>query len=82
MNQSPIYRSDKVLEKLEEWKGKNLEIFWLPTYSPKHKLIEIIWRFINYEWIEINADESWKSFLCYLKKFLDNFGQEYLINFV
>ncbi len=31
-----------MIEKLEEWKGKNLEIFWLPSYSPKHKLIDII----------------------------------------
>lgn len=82
IDQAPIHTSDKISEKLEQWKGKNLEIFWLPTYSPKHNLIEIIWKFIKYEWIEIDAYESWKSFLCYLKKVLDNFGQEYVINFV
>ncbi|NEQ41200.1 MAG: hypothetical protein F6K40_35390 [Okeania sp. SIO3I5] len=41
-------------EKLEEWKGKNLEMFWLPTYSGKHYLIEIIEKFLKYEWIEID----------------------------
>ena len=32
MDKAPIHTSDKIIEKLEEWKGKNLEIFWLPTY--------------------------------------------------
>ncbi|WP_143437356.1 transposase [Hydrocoleum sp. CS-953] len=74
--------SNKMLEKLEEWKEKNLDIFCFPTYSSKHNSIETLWKFIKYEWIEIYAYESWKSFLCYLKKVLDNFGQEYVINFV
>ncbi|NEN99029.1 MAG: IS630 family transposase, partial [Moorea sp. SIO3I7] len=39
-------------------------------------------KFIKYEWIEIDAYENWKSFLEYLKKVLDNFGEEYVINFV
>ncbi len=82
MDQASIHTSDKILEKLEEWKAKKLEIFWLPTYSPKHNLIEILWKFIKYEWIEIDAYENWDSFLKYLKKVLDNFGEEYVINFV
>ncbi|NEQ04426.1 IS630 family transposase [Moorena sp. SIO3F7] len=82
MDQASIHTSHKILEKLEEWQGNNLDIFWLPTYSPKHNLIEIFWKFIKYEWIEIDAYENWKSFLEYLKKVLDNFGEEYVINFV
>ncbi|NEO10997.1 MULTISPECIES: IS630 family transposase [unclassified Moorena] len=82
MAQASIHTSNKILEKLEEWQGNNLDIFWLPTYSPKHNLIEIFWKFIKYEWIEIEAYENWKSFLKYLKKVLDNFGKEYVINFV
>ena len=82
MDQASIHTSHKILEKLEEWKGKNLDIFWLPTYSPKYNLIEIFWKFIKYEWIEVDAYENWKSFIKYLKKVLENFGQEYVINFV
>jgi hypothetical protein len=41
-----------------------------------------LWKFIKYEWIEIEAYESWTSLLKYLKKVLDNLGQEYAINFV
>jgi transposase len=49
------------MKKIEEWKKKNLEIFWLPAYSPKLNLIEILWKFIKYEWVEASAYESKKS---------------------
>lgn len=82
MDQASIHTSDRLLDKLSEWEEKNLQIFWLPTYSPKQNLIEILWKFLKYEWIEIDAYESWQTLLKYLKKVLDNLGQEYAINFV
>lgn len=82
MDQAAIHTSECFLKKLEEWEQKKLKIFWLPTYSPQLNLIEIFWKFIKYEWIEIEAYENWKSLLKYLKKVLDNFGTEYVTNFV
>lgn len=82
LDQSSIHTSDSFLKKLEEWKAKNLEIFWLPTYSPKLNLIEILWKFLKYEWIEVDAYDNQKKLITYLKKVLDNFGTEYVINFV
>ncbi|NES86689.1 MAG: IS630 family transposase [Moorea sp. SIO2B7] len=82
LDKASIHTRDKIIKKLGEWNSKNLEIFWLPTYSPKHNLIEILWKFIKNEWIEIDAYQNWNSLLKYLKKVLDNFGQEYVINFV
>ena len=81
LDQASIHTSDCLLKKLSEWEQKNLKIFWLPTYSPKENLIEIFWKFVKYEWIEVDAYESWSSLLKYLKKVLDNLGQEYAINF-
>ncbi|ACK64730.1 transposase (plasmid) [Rippkaea orientalis PCC 8801] len=82
MDQASIHTSDNLLKKLEEWEQRNLKIFWLPTYSPQQNLIEILWKFVKYEWVEVDAYENWTSLLNYLKKVLDNFGQEYVINFV
>ena len=82
MDQASIHTSDSLIEKLEEWEQKNLKIFWLPTYSPKQNLMEILWKFIKYEWIEIDSYSGWTSLHNYLKKVLDNFGTEYVINFV
>jgi len=81
LDQASIHTSDEFLRKLEEWRQKNWEIFWLPTYSPKLNLIEILWKFIKYEWIDIDAYSSQKNLVKYLKKVLDNFGSEYVINF-
>ena len=68
-----------MINKLKEWSGKNLSLFWLPTYSPKENLIEILWRFLKYEWIEINAYENWQNLLKYIEKVLSNLGTEYVI---
>lgn len=81
MDQASIHTSEKILNKLEEWEKKNLQIFWLPPYSPHLNLIEILWRFIKYEWIELSAYDSWENLTNYLKKVLDLLGTEYVINF-
>ena len=51
-------------------------MFWLPTYSPKLNLIEILWKFIKYEGIEVDAYESRNNLLNYLKKVLNNWVSE------
>jgi transposase len=81
LDQASIHTSDDLINKLPEWEQKQLNLFWLPPYSPNHNLIEILWRFVKYEWIEINAYDNWKSLLKYLEKVLDNFGTNYVINF-
>jgi transposase len=81
VDQSSIHTSDAIHDKLEEWQQRNIEIFKLPTYSPQLNLIEILWRFIKYEWIEISAYRSWQSLVNYVEKVLREFGDNYVINF-
>ncbi len=81
MDKASFHRSKKILAKISEWRDKNLEIFWLPSYSPQLNLIEILWRFMKYEWIEIDAYLSWHNLVSYVEKVIRNFGQEYTINF-
>jgi transposase len=81
LDQASIHTSDLFLGKLEEWERQNLKIFWLPTYSPHLNLIEILWRFLKYEWIKVSAYQSRETLLDYTKNVLDNFGKEYVINF-
>ena len=50
-------------------------------YSPQLNLIEILWRFMKYEWIELNAYESWDSLVSYVEKVLRDFDSNYVINF-
>lgn len=81
LDQASIHTSDKIIERLDYWKRKELELFWLPAYSPELNLIEILWRFTKYEWIEISAYESRKTLKNYIEKTLSLFGSEYVINF-
>ena len=82
VDQSSIHTSDAILEKREEWGERNLSIFELPSYSPELNLIKILWRFIKYEWIEIDAYKAWETFVASVEKILREFGKNYVINFV
>lgn len=79
---SSIHTSDAILDKIEEWLERKITIFQLPSYSPQLNLIEILWRFIKYEWIEIDAYSSWYTFVASVEKILREFGKNYVINFV
>jgi len=82
IDNAPTHTSNIFYEKIEEWKQKNLEFFFLPTYSPQLNLIEILWRFIKYEWLEVSAYESWKHLVESVENILREFGHSYVINFV
>ena len=81
LDNAPIHRSKAFQKKIIEWQEKKLKIFWLPTYSPQLNLIEILWRFMKYEWIEKEAYSSWRSLVEYVEKILRDFGTKYTINF-
>ena len=70
------------LTALKNGKERGLTIFELPAYSPELNLIEILWRFMKYEWIEINAYSSWQSLVLSVEKIIGEFGENYAINFV
>jgi len=75
-------KRDAILDKLEEWSERGITIFELPPYSPQLNLIEILWRFIKYQWIEIDAYSSWETFVASVESILRGFGEKYVINFV
>jgi len=81
-DRASIHTSNIVIDKIEEWKERGITIFALPSYSPELNLIEILWRFIKYQWIEIDAYSSWNNFVESREKILREFGKNYVINFV
>ncbi len=82
MDQASIHRSDAILDKIEEWLERGITIFELPSYSPELNLIEIFWRFIKYQGMEIDAYSNWTTFVASVENILKEFGQKYVINFV
>lgn len=81
MDKASYHTSKKMQEKIEEWQKKNLTIFYLSSYSPQLNLIEILWKFMKYEWIEIDAYYCWNNLVNYVEKVIREYGKEYVINF-
>jgi transposase len=81
IDNASIHTSNAFLAKQSEWEEKGLTIFFLPTYSPELNIIEILWRFIKYQWIEIDAYKSWSSLVHAVENIFIKFGSEYTINF-
>jgi DDE superfamily endonuclease len=81
MDQASIHTSKEFTAKIPEWRANNVEIFYLPAYAPALNMIEILWRFMKYEWIELWAYTSWTHMVEYVENILKKFGNEYKINF-
>jgi transposase len=81
MDNSTIHTSEAFEMKIPEWQSKGLEIFYLPKYSPQLNLIEILWRFMKYEWIEWWAYKGWSYLVEYVEMVIRGYGTEYEINF-
>lgn len=81
MDNAGIHKSKGFEVQEEIWKKKNVELFFLPSYSPELNLIEILWRFVKYEWIDFEAYASWKTFVDHIETIFAEFGEKHIINF-
>jgi len=83
LDNASTHTSKKFKAKLKEWEKIGLHILYLPPYSPELNLIEMLWREMKYNWMDINALESFESFWNHVEKMLENFGLglKYDINF-
>lgn len=82
LDNASFHTSAAIEKKISEWKSKNLELFYLPKYSPQLNLAEILWRFMKYEWIEWWAYKGWPSLVKYIETVICGYGTKYEINFV
>ena len=81
IDNAPTHTSKKFLSKIKEWEKKGLFIKYLPTYSPQLNIIEILWRFIKYEWLPFSAYSSFKQLVIEVENILIQIGQRFKINF-
>lgn len=81
MDQAPIHTGHMVWEQRDQWKQRGLYLFELPTTSPELNLIEIVWRFMKYQWMETQAYENWQTLTNHVEKMLAGFGKDFVINF-
>lgn len=81
LDNAPIHRSLKFKAKMQEWAKRNIHILFLPPYSPELNPIEILWRFIKYQWLPISAYGGFKKLTNAVDDILINYGLKYLITF-
>jgi transposase len=81
LDQAPIHTSKAFTERIPDWRAHGVEIFQLPPYSPELNLIEMLWRFIKYYWLEFEAYISWKHLVKHVEDILRQVGTKYKINF-
>ncbi|MEL6225162.1 MAG: transposase, partial [Cyanobacteria bacterium J06627_8] len=63
------------------WREQDIHICELPTDSPELNRIEILWRFMKYEWMDISAYESWHHLGRHVEKMLTGYGKDFVISF-
>ena len=81
IDNAPVHHSKEFQRKIEEWKEQDLYIYFLPTYSPELNKIEILWRFIKYDWLPFDAYTNLQNLKERLNDVLLNVGGKYTINF-
>jgi transposase len=81
LDNAPVHRSQEFIEQIPTWVKKGLIIKYLPPYSPELNLIEILWRFIKYDWLPFSAYASFQCLYEAVEAILTRVGTEYTIAF-
>ncbi len=81
VDNAPIHTSNQFRDNLEKWEKKGLSVKYLPAYSPELNKIEILWRFIKYQWLPLSSYNSVKDLDENLENVLKNVGTEHKISF-
>jgi transposase len=76
-----VHHSKMFKEKIKEWHEQDLYVYFLPKYSPELNKIEILWRFIKYSWLPLDAYKNIQNIKERLNEILLNVGGKYYINF-
>ena len=81
IDNAPIHRSQAFVKRLPIWEKKGLCLKFLPAYSPELNLIEMLWRFIKYEWLPFSAYVNFEVLAEAIEDILVHVGSKYTIAF-
>jgi len=81
LDNASIHTSYQFIDKIDEWEKKGLFIKYLPPYSPKLNLIEMLWRFIKYVWLPFSAYSSFKQLVIEVESILSQIGEQFQVQF-
>lgn len=81
VDNASIHTSEAFQGAIPIWEKQGVFVFYLPNYAPELNLIEILWRFMKYEWIEFWAYTDFASLVQYVEGVIKGVGNQYKINF-
>lgn len=81
LDNASYHKSKKFKSNLYKWMNKGLTLLYLPPYSPQLNIIEILWRFMKYVWIDYKAYLCFENLKEYIQLIFDKYGKDFLINF-
>lgn len=81
LDNAPIHKSKLFMINKAKWEEKDLFIYFIPPYSPELNKIEILWRFIKYQWLGFDAYTNFQKLKGSVETIIKKVGTEYCINF-
>jgi hypothetical protein len=81
LDNAPTHKSNAFKAMIEAWEAQGLYLYFLPPYSPELNKIEILWRFIKYQWPPFSSSSSMGCLPDNLYHILRNVGGKYQITF-
>lgn len=58
LDNAPVHTSNAFESRIPQWAAQDLNLYFLPSYSPEFNLIERLWKAIKYRWLELDAYTS------------------------
>lgn len=81
LDNASFHKSKIFKENIAKWSNRGLTLLYLPPYSPELNIIEILWRFIKYHWIEMSAFQGYLNMKEYVQRMLSEYGVKRVIDF-
>jgi hypothetical protein len=81
LDNASFHKSKIFKANIAKWANKGLTLLYLPPYSPQLNIIEMLWKFIKYHWIEMSAYQSYSNMKEYVQRMLNEYGSKRVIDF-
>jgi transposase len=81
LDNAAIHDGPDFQEHVLQWQHQGLTLKYLPPYSPELNMIEILWKRIKYQWLPLDATETWDTLVAAVEDILKNIGSKYQLTF-
>lgn len=81
LDNAPTHSSETLAAKRHQWQEQQVELYYLPPYSPELNLIERLWQAIKYQWLPFSTYLSFQHLHDNLLDVLAKVGSELTISF-